>query len=47
MPSSRTLYLVTLGVTLPLSGIYPKGVSEAAGVLHESGCPTLVLLLWP
>jgi len=47
LPSSRILHLATLGVTLSLSRIRPKGVSGAAGVLHESGCPTLVLSLWP
>ena len=32
----------------PLPGrIYPKGVSGVAGVLHESGCSTLALFLWP
>ena len=31
----------------PSSRICPKGVSETAGVLHESGCPSLVLSLWP
>jgi len=36
-----------LGVTFLLSRICPKGVSRATGVLHESGCPTLVLSLWP
>ena len=47
LPSSRTLHPATLGVTFLSSRIYPKGVSGAAGVLHESGCPTLVLSLWP
>ena len=32
----------------PLSGrIYPKGVSEAAGVLHKSRCSAQALSLWP
>ena len=34
-------------MTFLLSRICPKGVSGAVGVLHESGCPTLVLSLWP
>ena len=31
MPSSRTLHLATLGVTLLLSRIYPKGVTGQQG----------------
>ena len=42
-----TLHPVALGVTFLLSRICPTGVSGAAGALHESGCPSLVLLLWP
>ena len=34
-------------MTLLSSRIYPKGVSEAAGVLHKSGCSAQALSLWP
>ena len=47
LPSFCTLHPVALGVTFLLSRICPTGVSGAAGALHESGCPSLVLLLWP
>ena len=47
MPSSHTLHPVILGVTFLLGRICPEGVSGAAGVLRESGCPSLVLSLWP
>ena len=35
------------GRDFPLESYLPTGVSGAGGALHESGCPTLVLLLWP
>ena len=47
LPSSRTPHPAALGVTFLLSRICPEGVSGVAGVLRESGCPTLVLSLWP
>ena len=47
LPSSHTLHLATLDVTLLVSRIYPKGLSRVSWALRESDCSPLALVLWP